>query len=540
LTLSAGGVISGTIAFNATGVYSFVVQVTDAGGRVATKTLSIAIGAAVTITTASLPDGVVGASYSQSLGASGGTSPYNWTVVSGQLPAGLALAKTGQISGTPAATGASTFMMQVADSTPGGALTAQLAFTLGIDTPLSIGTASALPSATVGTQYSATLQVSGGKPSYAWSIVSGTLPAGLSLNPSSGLIAGTPSASGTSTFMAAVADSGSQSVQKQFSIAVSPNQSSPLQITTGNLTATVGVAFSQTLTASGGTAPYSFALTSGTLPAGLTFTAATATISGTPTAAGASNLSFTVTDSSGQTASKAITFTVSSATPPSATVTVGTGSSSVAPAQQLPVNISLSGTYPADITVTMAVTFQSSVGGSDQTVQFITSSGGTTNLTLTITAGSLAPATAPVLATGTTAGTITITTQLSSPGVTFPQPSPTTVTIAKGVPVIQSVAFSNTGGALTVTVIGYSTTRDMVSGDFNFAPATGSTLAQSDIQVQLGSAFSTWYQNASSSAFGSQFKLTMPFTVSGNAANVISVTVKLTNSFGTSIAVSPQ
>jgi hypothetical protein len=227
-------------------------------------------------------------------------------------------------------------------------------------------------------------------------------------------------------------------------------------------------------------------------------------------------------------------------TPPSVTVTVGSGSGSVGAAQQVPVNLSLSGAYPADITATLALTFQSSVGGDDQTVQFITSSGATRNLSLTITAGSLAPATAPVLATGTVAGTITITTQLSSPGATFPQPSPAVVTIGKGAPVIQSVAFSNTGGGLIVTAIGYSTTRDMVSGDFNFSPATGSTLAQSDIQVQLGSAFSTWYQNASSSAFGSQFKLTMPFTVSGNAADVISVIVKLTNSFGTSIAVSPQ
>lgn len=315
---------------------------------------------------------------------------------------------------------------------------------------------------------------------------------------------------------------------------------SPLSITTGNLSATVGVEFSQTLSASGGTPPYSFTLTSGTLPARLTFTPATATLSGTPTAAGTSSVSFTVSDSSGLTSGKTITITVSTATPPSVTVTVGSGSASVGAAQQVPVNLSLSNAYSADITATLTLTFQSSVGGDDQTVQFITSTGGTRNLSLTITAGSVAPATAPVLATGTVAGTITITTQLSSPGVTFPQPSPTTVTVAKGVPVIQSVAFSNTGGGLTVTVIGYSTTRDMVSGDFTFAPATGSTLAQSDIQVQLGSAFSTWYQNSSSSAFGSQFKLTMPFTVSGNAANVISVIVKLTNSFGTSIAVSPQ
>jgi len=540
LTLSTSGVISGTIAFNATGVYAFVAQVTDAGGRVASKTLSIAIGATVTITTGSLPDGVVGASYSQMLSASGGTSPYSWSIVSGQLPAGLALAKTGQISGTPTAAGASTFTVQAADSTPGGALTAQLALTLSVDAPLSIGTASALPPATAGMQYSATLQATGGRGSYAWSIVSGALPAGLTLMASSGAIAGIPPEAGSSTFTAAVADSGGQSAQKQFSITVSPSQAAPLQITTGNLSATVGVAFSQTLAASGGAPPYAFALTGGTLPAGLTFNAGTATISGTATAAGLSNVSFTATDSSGQTASKTITITASAASAPTATVTIGSGAAVVGAAQQVPVNISLSGAFPADITVSLALTFQSSVGGDDQTVQFITSGGGSRNVSLTIPAGSLAPATAPVLATGTVAGTITIATQLSSPGTTFPPPAAAAATIAKGVPVIESVAFSNTGGGLTVTVIGYSTTRDMASGDFTFSPAMGSTLAQSDIQAQLGPAFSAWYQNASSSAFGSQFKLTMPFTVSGNPADVISVAVKLTNSAGTSPPASPQ
>jgi len=103
-------------------------------------------------------------------------------------------------------------------------------------------------------------------------------------------------------------------------------------------------------------------------------------------------------------------------------------------------------------------------------------------------------------------------------------------TIAKSAPAIQSVTFSNTGGGLTVTVTGYSTTRDMTSGTFTFAPATGSTLAQNTVTVPLSSAFTTWYQNSASNAFGSQFKLTVPFTVSSNAAGVASVSVTLTNS----------
>ena len=91
-----------------------------------------------------------------------------------------------------------------------------------------------------------------------------------------------------------------------------------------------------------------------------------------------------------------------------------------------------------------------------------------------------------------------------------------------------------------MTVIGYSTTREMVSGQFTFAPATGSTLSQSSVTVQLSSAFSTWYQSSASNQFGGQFMLTMPFSVSGTSTDITSVSVTLTNTKGTSAAVSPQ
>jgi arginine exporter protein ArgO len=91
-----------------------------------------------------------------------------------------------------------------------------------------------------------------------------------------------------------------------------------------------------------------------------------------------------------------------------------------------------------------------------------------------------------------------------------------------------------------VVVTGYSDTRDMISGLFHFAPATGSTLVQNDITVQLGSAFATWYGNPASNATGSQFTLTQPFTLSqGTAASITAVTVTLSNSQGASAPVSP-
>ena len=87
-----------------------------------------------------------------------------------------------------------------------------------------------------------------------------------------------------------------------------------------------------------------------------------------------------------------------------------------------------------------------------------------------------------------------------------------------------------------MSVTGFSNTREMVSGLFHFVPASNNTFAQSDITVQLGSAFLTWYQNPASVATGSEFTLTLPFTVQGNAQAVVSYTVTLTNSIGNSTA----
>src|SRR4029077_13542048 len=131
----------------------------------------------------------------------------------------------------------------------------------------------------------------------------------LVLNPSSGAITGTPTGpAGVSIFTINLQDSGGQTAQKQFTITIAAPPSPPV-ITTGNLSGTVGTPFSATLLATGGTSVYTFALTSGTPPAGLTFTPSNATLSGTPTAAGSTNLTFTVTDTQQQVASKTIAIT---------------------------------------------------------------------------------------------------------------------------------------------------------------------------------------------------------------------------------------
>jgi hypothetical protein len=155
-------------------------------------------------------------------------------------------------------------------------------------------TTSSLPAGTVGTAYSATLAATGGTAPYTFTIPSG-LPNGVTLT-SSGSLSGTPTAAGTYSITVTVKDSTStpQTASKAFSISVAAAAVtvSPLSITTASLSAaTMGSAYSATLSATGGTSPYTWSLASGSLPAGLTLSSA-GTISGTPTASG--SVSFTV------------------------------------------------------------------------------------------------------------------------------------------------------------------------------------------------------------------------------------------------------
>jgi len=153
-------------------------------------------------------------------------------------------------------------------------------------------TTTSLPAATAGTAYSASLAASGGTPPYTWT---GTgLPAGLTLS-SSGAISGTPTAT-TSAFVTVsvtCTDSAGLPSTAQFTITV--NVVGTDQVSTSSLPAgVVGQAYSAALQGSGGTPPYSWSATG--LPAGLSLSQGV--ITGTPTAAGTSQVGITMTDSS--------------------------------------------------------------------------------------------------------------------------------------------------------------------------------------------------------------------------------------------------
>jgi Putative Ig domain len=299
----------------------------DSSTKTATTTTPLAI------TTTSLPNGEVGAAYSVTLGATGGTNPYTWSVSSGTLPAGLALsASSGAITGTPTtAVSAAPLTFTVTDSSsPSQTKSLNLTLTISASgtAPLTV-TTTTFPNGQVGAAYSATLTATGGTTPYTWTLTAGTLPAGLSLNAGTGVITGTPTAAANATPLTFTVTDSSSPVQTQavsLTLTISASGTAPLTVTTTALpNGQVGTSYSATLTATGGTTPYSWALTAGTLPAGLSLNASTGAISGTPTAAAsATPLSFTVTDSSSPAQNKAVNLTLSISA--AATLTISTSS----------------------------------------------------------------------------------------------------------------------------------------------------------------------------------------------------------------------
>ena len=103
---------------------------------------------------------------------------------------------------------------------------------------------------------------------------------------------------------------------------------------------------------------------------------------------------------------------------------------------------------------------------------------------------------------------------------------------------ITSVALQQVTGGLSVVVTGYSNTREVSSGSFTFTASSGNTLSQTQFTVALTSAYAAWFSSTASNPTGGQFKLTVPFSVTGSTAAITKVSVTLTNAKGASAAAS--
>ena len=179
-------------------------------------------GQSLQITTATLPTGTLGNSYTATLSASGGTAPYTWSLTSGKLPSNLELnGASGVISGSPSQAIANLLLtFRVSDSSnPPASQSANLL--LSISTAALQVSSTFLPSGQLGTPYQATLTASGGAAPYTWSVASGSLPPGVTLNSAAGALGGTPSTAGNFSFTASVRDAKGQVASSNLSIGVS-------------------------------------------------------------------------------------------------------------------------------------------------------------------------------------------------------------------------------------------------------------------------------------------------------------------------------
>jgi hypothetical protein len=268
------------------------------------------------------PTGQVGVPYSITfkLPEGQGCSPGDdvWSVVGGAAPPGLSMSSSGTLSGTPTQAGAFVFDIQMAlPDTPncnGTKDTTQRRMTLTINPEiprLVLGPESTAP-ATTGAPYS--LQMTTSIPdAKTFAITGGALPPGLAIDGATGLVAGTPTTSGTYAFTVySKVNSDPRSDTKSLQIVVR----APLTITvgapfeSGRAIGEVRVPVESTWQTSGGSGTYTWALTAGTLPSGVTFTSGS--FSGTPRTAGTYPFAVSVTDSEGRTASAAARISVAS------------------------------------------------------------------------------------------------------------------------------------------------------------------------------------------------------------------------------------
>lgn len=278
--------------------------------------LTINLAPALSLPTTALPNGQVGVAYGPvALNSSGGTSPLTWALASGALPSGIKLSATaGALSGIPTAYGTFTFSISATDAAATPATVTQ-SYSLVVLPVIPLVTTASLPTAIAGSAYSQQLTYAGGNTSApVWALLSGSLPAGLTLNTTAGVISGTPSSSSagaTYTFQVTVTVGSQTSVAQSLSIYVPPL---PVVSTNSLATGNIGISYSQTLSYSGGSGStsVSWAISSGSLPSssGLSLNTVTGVISGTPTTATTYNFSVTVTVGTQTSSSQALSLTV--------------------------------------------------------------------------------------------------------------------------------------------------------------------------------------------------------------------------------------
>jgi uncharacterized repeat protein (TIGR03803 family) len=267
-----------------TNAANYSVAVSGLGGStLSSNALLSVLCHTITISPATVPTLTVGQFISQTNNASGGIAPYAFSITSGRLPSGVTLSADGVLSGSPTRSGTYVFIIRAIDSY---GCSGTNIYTLAVNCPtITLGT---LPSADVGTPYNQTNSASGGASPYTFVITGGSLPTGFVLS-SSGVLSGMATNAGNYSFTIKATDIHFCTGTNSYHLAI---DCPAVTITPATLpTPMVGTPYSQTYSASGGTAPYTFAVTGGSLPPNFILSDS-GVLSGTATNLG--NYSFTV------------------------------------------------------------------------------------------------------------------------------------------------------------------------------------------------------------------------------------------------------
>jgi hypothetical protein len=514
------------------GTFSLGITATDEVQRRASKSLSLSIepgSLPFRITTASpLSDALVGRSYSQSFAAEGGKAPYAFSF-SG-VPAGLSTVGD-SVSGTPSEAGQFTITVSARDAS--GA-TATKAFLLRVKADGLFILTDSLPDGVEGQLYGIGVIREGGRAPFSWSIVNGAIPPGVEFNPGTGNFEGSPSRSGLYAMSVVVTDATGATARRSYSFEVRPPAVDRLSITTASLAnGNAGIPYSVSLGATGGRAPYSWAI-NGDLPAGLSFSPDGA-ISGTPQTIGTSNFQVTVTDSLGLKASRVFSLTIGTATTPA--LTIESLPDTTTANQTLPLTLRMASAFGVPVSGRLTLSFapDSIHGADDPSIRF---SNGSRTLDFTIPAGSTAVTITgnASITTGTLAGTIRIDSVLNFAGATVPGPS-RSILIRRAAPTITTLTLTRSGSGLEIRIEGATNTRQLSEARITFTAAGDVDLTTaSQLTVNVSAAIQSWFASAASQAFGGRFALTVPFTVSGQASSITGVSVVITNGEGASAA----
>jgi hypothetical protein len=435
------------------GTDSFTYTATNATGTSTAATVTITVTAPTfTFSPAagSLPNGTVNTAYSQTVAAADGASPYTYTLSTGALPAGMTInPSTGLIAGAPTTDGNYNVTITATD-TNGATGSVSYSLAIGVQAPLAGAVSATVPANS--TNAAITLNISGG----AASSVAVETPAGH----------GTAAASGTSiTYTPIAGYSGTDSFTYTATNATGTSTAATVTITVtaptftfspaaGSLpNGTVNTAYSQTVAAVDGASPYTYTLSTGALPAGMTINPSTGVIAGAPTTDGNYNVTITATDTNGATGSVSYSLAIGVQAPLAGAVSATVPANSTNAA----ITLNISGGAASSVAVeTPAGHGTAAASGTSITYTPIAGYSGTDSFTYTATN-----------ATGTsTAATVTIT--VTAPTFTF---SPAAGSLPNGT---VNTAYSQTVAAVDgASPYTYTLSTGALPAGMTINPSTG-------------------------------------------------------------------